>query len=206
MKNFKFAETASGVVDVLALGFLWLICSIPVITLGVSSSALYQAVVKSVRHGRGSAVKVFLHALRTDFRQATLIWLIYAVYLIIGVLDIYAFQIMDVQAGKLLGMICWLFFLPPLLTGPWIFAYVSRFSNTVKNCFRYAAYLCMKNLPRTFMLVGIMAAVIFIGWLIPQVVLLLPGVTAFAMSFIIEPALRPLTENIENGEDQWYNE
>ena len=40
--------------EVLGLGLLALACSLPLVTLGASAAALYYALAKSVRRGRGS--------------------------------------------------------------------------------------------------------------------------------------------------------
>ena len=40
----------TALIDIVWLGLLWLVCSLPVLTLGAASTALYYAMVKSVRH------------------------------------------------------------------------------------------------------------------------------------------------------------
>ena len=45
--------------EVLGLGLLALACSLPLVTLGASAAALYYALAKSVRRGRGSPWREF---------------------------------------------------------------------------------------------------------------------------------------------------
>ena len=43
-----FTAACSRIFDLMILGFLWILCSLPIITIGASSAALYYATVKSV--------------------------------------------------------------------------------------------------------------------------------------------------------------
>ena len=60
--------------DTLVLGLLFLLCSIPIITIGASATALYYAYDKVVRRNEGYAVRAFFHSFKMNFAQATLIW------------------------------------------------------------------------------------------------------------------------------------
>ena len=53
MKESKLRSALTAVIDLVWAGILWLLCSLPVITLGAASTALYYSVVKCIRHERG---------------------------------------------------------------------------------------------------------------------------------------------------------
>lgn len=67
------------VADMVILSLLWLIGSLPLFTLGISSTALYYAVNKSLIEDRGTVSEEFFRAYRRSFRQATLSFLALAV-------------------------------------------------------------------------------------------------------------------------------
>ena len=46
----KVFEVINAIVDLLVLGFFWIITSIPVFTMGASTTALYYTVNKSIRN------------------------------------------------------------------------------------------------------------------------------------------------------------
>ena len=54
-----FTAACSRIFDLMILGFLWILCSLPIITIGASSAALYYATVKSVKNRNGYAVQEF---------------------------------------------------------------------------------------------------------------------------------------------------
>ena len=71
--------------DLIILGILWLICSIPIITIGASSTALCYAYNKHFKHKEGHATKLFFHSFRKAFKQSTIVWLIMAVILVVPI-------------------------------------------------------------------------------------------------------------------------
>ena len=58
------------------LNLLWLICSIPVFTLGAATTALYDVSLKIVRDEETSITRQFFRSFCRNFRQATVLWLI----------------------------------------------------------------------------------------------------------------------------------
>ena len=58
------------------LNLLWLICSIPVFTLGAATTALYDVSLKIVRDEETSITRQFFRSFRRNFRQSTVLWLI----------------------------------------------------------------------------------------------------------------------------------
>ncbi len=58
------------------LNLLWAVCSLPIVTIGASTTALYYACLKIVRGEESYAGTLFFRSFRENFRQATQIWLI----------------------------------------------------------------------------------------------------------------------------------
>ena len=58
------------------LNLLWFVCSIPIFTIGASTTALYYASLKLVRGEENHIGRQFFHSFRENFKQATVLWLI----------------------------------------------------------------------------------------------------------------------------------
>ncbi len=58
------------------LNVLWLLCSLPVITAGASTAALYSVTLKIAADTETNLTRDFFRAFRSNFRQATKLWLI----------------------------------------------------------------------------------------------------------------------------------
>lgn len=147
-KESKIGAVLTAVIEIVTAGLLWLLCSLPVVTLGASSTALYYAVVKCIRHERGGLTKSFFRAFRRDFKTATLIWLIFLAAGVLFAADIRAFSQMNgplSTVGKIL-------LLALLALFPWVFAFISRFSNTVGGTLKYCGYLALRNIGKTILM------------------------------------------------------
>ena len=75
--------------DILLLNILWTLCSVPIVTIGASTTAVYYVTLKLVRDEEGPTVRSFFRSFKENFKQATVIWLILLVAgLLIG-FDLY---------------------------------------------------------------------------------------------------------------------
>ena len=206
-KESRIVQVLSALIDLIWAGLLWLFCSLPLITVGASSTALYYAIVKSIRHERGRVSACFFHAFKTNFRQATAIWLLMVLYVLIRVGDGYAFSRMGFSENSPLIVFSRVILLPVPLLFPWLFSFLSRFQNTVGGTIRYCLFLAVHHFGRTLLLAAELALFLLICWLIPFLIPLLPGAFCMLMSLHLEPVFRGLTlEQETDAADPWYNE
>ena len=202
-KESKIAAAITAVIEIVAAGLLWLLCSLPIVTLGASSTALYYAVVKCIRHERGGLTKSFFKAFRRDFRTATLIWLIILAAGVLFAADVRAFS----QLNGVLSMVGKLLLVALLAFFPWVFAFISRFSNTVGGTLKYCGYLALRNIGKTLLMTIELLCFGLVVWLMPPLIFILPGLVCLLLSLHIEPVFRPITaEMTVEGGDDWFNE
>lgn len=69
--NNKFVYISNKIADMVIVSVLWLVCSLPVITAGASTSALYHAVIKAVREDKSYAASSFWDAFKMNLKQST---------------------------------------------------------------------------------------------------------------------------------------
>lgn len=72
----KFSQILLKIANACYLNLLWFLCSLPIVTLGASTTALYYVTLKMVRDEEGSVTRMFFRSFRENFRQATVLWLI----------------------------------------------------------------------------------------------------------------------------------
>ena len=72
----RFTQVLMKLVYSSYLNILWFICSIPIFTIGASTTALYYTCLKIVRNEEGNVTKTFFKSFKENFRQAIVIWLI----------------------------------------------------------------------------------------------------------------------------------
>ena len=65
----RLFAVADRVADLILLGLVWSVTSVPLLTLGTSCTALYYAVSKSVRFGEGKPLKEYFRAWKENALQ-----------------------------------------------------------------------------------------------------------------------------------------
>jgi putative Mn2+ efflux pump MntP len=93
----------------------------------------------------------------------------------------------------------------------WVFACVARFENTTGRMMKNALYLTAGNLPFDILILLAFAGAAFVIWLMPPLVLLMPGVAMWLSSELIERAFRRnMTPEQRREEDErnmeWKND
>lgn len=58
------------------LNILWLICSLPIFTIGASTTALFYCTLKMAEDRDEGLTRMFFRAFRSNFKPATKLWLI----------------------------------------------------------------------------------------------------------------------------------
>ena len=75
--------------DIMYLNALFIVCSIPVFTIGASTTALYSVLFKRIRGEEVKIAKPYFREFRSNFKQATLFWIPYLLLLVFLGFDIY---------------------------------------------------------------------------------------------------------------------
>ena len=72
----KFSQLLLKLCYACYLNLLWFVCSLPIVTIGASTTALYYCCLKIVRDQDNHIGAMFFRAFRNNFKQATVLWLI----------------------------------------------------------------------------------------------------------------------------------
>ena len=203
-----FFNMLGKLVDCAWLSILWFLCCIPIVTIGASSCALYYTVHKSIRGNRGYTTRNFFSALKNNFKQATLSWLLVLfVQLVIAADILITRQVL--KSGSSMGMFFYFFLIVMVFVIGWtcyVIPYVARFENTVKATVKNALYLEFRHLPWTLLLVVILAAGAFFGWISPVLMFFVPSFIAIMFDLVLERIFRrymseeDLKREMENDE------
>lgn len=190
-KGNSFVKIGNDAIDLLWAGILWLVLSLPVVTIGPASCALYYTVVKVVRRKRETVFRAFFYSFRQNLRQGVAVTLIYAVWagMMAGIIGGYQRDTVPYLNGNILVILLVLTGIPFLLTIVYIIPVISRFSMKLSGQFQFALVLAVKNLPYTVYLIFLMGLAALILYRFTSWVFVLPGFYALISSFIVERIL-----------------
>ena len=192
--------------DVILLSILWTICSIPIVTIGASTTAMYYVSLKLVRDEDGYTIRSFFKSFRENFKQATIIWLIFlAVGIILGV-DLYFFIWMFTGAEKV-KMVMTSVFVALTFVYLAMFTYVfplqARFYNPVKRTIFNAFFMSIRHLLQTIGMLVVDAGLIFLSvTYIPQLLLFGIALFAFVNSYMLSAVFRKYMPEEQKQDDE----
>lgn len=175
----------------MALGFLWILCSLPVITIGASSTALYYAMVKCIKKGDGYIAREFFHSFRMNLIPGTILWVLiaaatFAMHLNIGIL----MKETDGKVGLFFICVYAITSIYILAASCYIFPALSRFDMNVGWFVKIGLYMVVRYFGTTLALLLVLVCAMGLIWKIPMLMFFLPGPVAFVMSDFLERVLK----------------
>lgn len=188
----KVFTVLSKMVDAAILSIIWIVCSLPVFTIGASSTALYYAVHKSLARSRGYLWRSFWDGFKSNFKQATLSWLIQLVIMVVFALDIMIMRSVADQSS-VYALLMYIFYVLMALMIVWFYytiAYQARFENTLRNSLKNAGAIAFLNLPWSLLIFLIFVLTVFVIILIPIFIFFLPAVQFLIYDVILERIFR----------------
>lgn len=198
-----FFQKVGRIADFFLVSLLWLITSLPIITIMTSTIAMYYAVVKSVRYNAGtSTIKNYLHAFRINIKQGVALSILFDVIVVI----LYTFVDVAVGVGlaTLYGKVyIVLTVIYVIIVGElvfWTVPIISRFSITIfsalKLAFRFLKKQFIQLIPYMIALIGI----VILCYIVPPLILVLPAGFCYSLSNLVEPALlKYMEENTDEA-------
>lgn len=152
----KFMRAMSMLGDLILLNLAFLLCCVPVVTIGAAAAALYTVAFRLVRGTEGHALVRFFSAFRQNLRRALPLWLLLLLAGTVAVLDIWIFAAFT-GALRLVEIPFVLLLLLTLFTASYAFPLLSQFDNTVKGALKNALALSLGYLPRTLVVTALNA-------------------------------------------------
>ena len=181
----------STLVDLVGLSILWIFLSLPVVTIGPASAALYDAAVHGIRREEAGYCRRFFHTFRRELKTAVPAWLLWgaaAIALLLG--GQYGIGAVIQSPGPVLAATAVLVLLLFLVLGvmAWMFPLLSRFEFSFGALNRTAVQLWIVHLPSSVLLVLMTAGCVWACWRLLFPVFFLPCTLALLSSFLLERA------------------
>lgn len=184
----KFMSVLNKVADLMILNVIWIICCIPVFTIGAATSALYYVTLKMVKNEDAYIVKSFFKSFKQNFKQGTLIWLIMLAIGILLSVDLYITLQMQSTITKILVPCIGAIMLIYLFILLYIFPLLARFDNTIFHLLKNSLLMGIRHLPWTILNAVLIVGPVFIGLnflqLIPVWIIIGYAGLAYISSFI----------------------
>lgn len=205
----KFSQLLLKLCNACMLNVLWFVCSLPIVTMGAATTALYYACLKIVRDEDSHVAAQFFRSFRQNFRQATQIWLILlGCGLFLG-LDGYILYHLRLTSGGTMGVI-WTLALAAVIAAAivlvivleHVFPLLASVENTNKAMLKNAFLIGTHYLFATILVFAVHFAMFFVvvAWFTPLIVFG-EGLCALISAWLLNGILISVSGTPEDGSE-----
>ena len=176
----KFSQLLLKICYSCYLNLLWFVCSLPVVTIGAATTALYYTSLKVIRGEESSLTQQFFHSFRENFKQATVLWLIMAGIGLFLAGDGYILYHLRLSSSRALAVL-WTVILAIVIAAAivWViellflFPLIASVSNDNRSMLKNAFLIGTHYLFATILVFAVHFAVFFVvvAWFTPLIIL-----------------------------------
>lgn len=150
------------VANLIILHFLWIIFSLPLFSIGASTTALYYSCMKLIKNDEGYVFSNFYKSFKENFKQATVIWLFMLFAGIILFIDFRFCIYLNNTAGHIMLILCSIPLIPLLMTSIYIFPVLATFENRIIDNIKNAFIMSFSNFLLSMILIFIIGSIVFL--------------------------------------------
>ena len=144
----------SRLADLVILNILWLVCCVPVVTIGASTTAMYHVIRHWQKDSVSSIMRDFFQSFKEDFKQATPVYLILLIPTVAVVMNaMLIFNPENSAAVPSYLLVIWFISaLILLFISSFVYPVMAFFADTLFKTLRNAMVLALAHLPRTILI------------------------------------------------------
>ena len=191
--------------QMILLSVVWFLGCLPIVTAATSTTALYYAVIKSIRRDYGSAMQEFWSSYKANIRRGVPITVL---GLLAGALLGWNISLLTAQEQPDQLLLWGSIILLALLAGiaVYICPVLSRFSMGAGQAVRLAFVMAVRFWYFTLVLIAGTVTLIYLQiYVLPiPTAVLLPSGWCYVCTFMAEKALRRFMPPKEENDDSWY--
>ncbi|MDE6641954.1 MAG: YesL family protein [Acetatifactor sp.] len=192
--------------EIILLNMAFLLCCVPVVTLGPALASLYYATMKSIRRERGYPVREFFSSVKRTLKKGILLTLLAAVWLGLLFFGRYYAGTGQWKGSPGAGLYDALIIVS-ICVMIYVFPVLSRFEMKLTGILHLSFLMSIRFLPVTVLsIAGSAAVVLLMIYVLPiPCISFVPGLWCLALTFLMERVLQAYTPEAEPGEEQWFD-
>ena len=203
--NSRLYKIGEVIGNVVIMSALFLLFSLPIVTIGASASALYYTVYLKYNKKSDSITQDFIRSFKDNLKNGIIINLIYIIYSAAVGFNIYfaIFGLVGTRLPDWYTIVAFVPVIPVIFSMPFVYALLARFDNGIKGTIKNSFTLCMINFPK-FLLVWIIVGIaLAVSICFPPAALVTPVAATYLIQ-ITEKALNAAMR-VEKAREETVN-
>ncbi|MBQ7775775.1 MAG: YesL family protein [Lachnospiraceae bacterium] len=140
--------------DVIKINFLWLICSLPIVTMGAATVAAFTVTNKMAEDREGYVGRQFIKAFKENLKQGIPLGLLFLFCCYVVYLDFELQRVTESMVVQVFGILACVVFISAFI---YAFPLCARYENTLKNTLANSIQITIRYFPRTIALLLVLA-------------------------------------------------
>ncbi len=148
--------------DLAVLNILFLLCCIPIVTIGPSLTALFTVTFRMAENKEGYVGREFLHAFKENMKQSIGAELVLILPILILSFNLFFWSSLKSILGTIVSVFCILFLVILIGMLCYTFPLIAKFENTVKQTLHNALYFATQYKGYTLALIALIFVQAFV--------------------------------------------
>ena len=185
--NSPFARGINKLVMMLYAGILWFLCSIPVVTMGAATAALYEVMLKAVKNQEGYVGSSFFQAFRGNLKQGLQLGIPLLLAQIVFAFNLFYYGVLGGEGFRIQTVVFAVLTLLALTAFSYVFAVMAKFENTSAGHFRMAMALMIRCPGWTAVILVLQVLTVFLTWFLVYFPLLfIMGISGYMQAAVFD--------------------
>jgi len=185
----SFNKYAGFIADMVILSLMWIFFSIPVITIGASTAALFYVCTRRIANREGYITSDFWQAFKSNFVRATLFWLIIFAIVFLIILNILIANAEPEMMGRFGAIVLpaqIVILVEVLFIATYIFPVTARFEMGFKQTLKTCFFMANRHFLTSVSCVAVFIALFILSFQFwPPLVFFIPGIYGMYASYMI---------------------
>lgn len=197
----KFYKYGTLLGDLIILTILWLICSIPIITIGASTTALYYVTTRQLSNREGYVSRDFFKSFKQNFLEATAMTLILGVIAVVLFININLF-VPDTTINIIIYFVQYVILYELLIFTIYVFPVLSRFDLKLGALIKTSIFMANRHLLTTITCAILFVAIVMIVIKCGVLIILCAGAYAILTSLMFMKLFRKYVPDMDKDKPE----
>lgn len=198
-----FYKVGTLIFDMFFLNLLWFVFSLPIVTMGASTTALFYVCGKKVRGEEGYIFRDFWKSFKMNFKQSTIVWLLFLLVAFILIVDFKNISIMGSMA-RYFSIMLFVISFESFITYLYVFPILSKFYIKTTRLIKTSFFMANKHLLTTIGCILIAIAAFYIFYKFPFFMFFMFASYAYVASFLFKRVFDKYAPEDEQEDEEGF--
>lgn len=197
-----FVKYASLLADIFIINLLVIITSIPIVTIGASTTSAYYVMTRRIYEKEGYILKDYFKSFKDNFLQSTILSVALNAIIAILVFNLWSMYIgasypLNTPLGLVLGLIYLFILIEAIITSLYIYPLIARFYLGNKETLKTAFLLGNKHMPTTISLFCVFILTVYLTLANPFLIIISIGIYITISSYFVMKVFKKYKPNMD---------